>query len=152
MEEKITVRRANPDDTATILAVQRTSPEAALWEAADYVRALREAPTVCLLAEDLAAGRVIGFLLGRMAADELEILNLAVRPEYRRRGVGRRVVARALEFAQAQAASRCWLEVRSANHPARAFYRAVGFAENGCRPRYYCDPEDDAVVCVRRLA
>ncbi len=151
MEGKIVFRHAEPNDIGAILAVQQSSPEAAAWEARDYVCILADEATLCLAAEDSITGRVAGFLLARIVADDLEVFNLAVRPEYRRRGIGRRLLADALELARAQGACRCWLEVRATNDVGRYFYQALGFAENGRRPRYYCDPDDDAVVCVRRL-
>lgn len=152
MERKITLRNATPDDVEAILAVEQDSPEAAGWEAADYVSALADQQTLCLVAEDRVWERVTGFLLGRMVADELEILNLAVRRDYRRQGIGRRLLGETLARAQFESARKCWLEVRAANQAARDFYRALGFSEGSRRRRYYRNPEDDAVVCVRRLA
>lgn len=151
MEGKVILRGGTPDDLETILALQRASPGAAQWEPADYASAFADEAGLCLLAEDPVWERVVGFLVGRLLADEAEILNLAVAHGYRRRGLGRRLVAEALALAQSRGARQCWLEVRAANQAARDFYRALGFAENARRRRYYRDPEDDAVVCVRQL-
>ena len=152
MEGKVVLRGATPDDLEAILALQRASPGAAQWEPADYASAFADEAALCLLAEDPVGEQVAGFLVGRLIAEEAEILNLAVAHGYRRRGLGRRLVAEALAVAQARGARQCWLEVRAANQAARDFYRALGFAENSRRRGYYRDPEDDAVVCVRRLA
>lgn len=152
MEREVILRAATPHDIEAILAVQRASPGAGAWEATDYGDALSDEGTFCLLAEDQGREGVAGFLVGRTIADELEILNLAVARDFRRRGIGRRLVADALERAQGHGVGKCWLEVRAANRAAREFYRALGFAENSRRRRYYRDPEDDAIVCVRQLA
>ena len=147
MEREIALREATPEDIEEILAVQRASAEAAAWSAADYASLLAAEDTLCLLAVDPVGERVAGFVLGRTIADEMEILNLAVAPDYRRQGIGRHLLARAL----GQGARTCWLEVRAANQAALEFYRALGFVQANRRGRYYRDPEDDALVCVRRL-
>ena len=152
MEEKVILRPATPDDLEAILALQQTAPGAASWQPADYANAFADAAGLCLLAEDPVRARAAGFLVGRLAADEAEILNLAVAPGYRRQGIGRRLVAEALAVARQRGAGKCWLEVRAANRAARDFYRALGFAETSRRRGYYRDPEDDGVVCLRLLA
>ncbi len=151
MEEKVILRAATPGDLEAILALQQTAPGAAAWQPADYASAFGDAAGLCLLAEDSERGRAAGFLVGRLAADEAEILNLAVAPSYRRRGIGRRLVAEALAVARGRGAGKCWLEVRAANRAARDFYHTLGFTENSRRRGYYRDPEDDAVVCLRFL-
>jgi ribosomal-protein-alanine N-acetyltransferase len=78
-----------------------------------------------------------GFLLARVAADECEILTLAVLPETRRRGIAARLLERALCEARRQGATACFLEVAADNAPALALYRRAGFAECGRRKAYY---------------
>ncbi|WP_332657930.1 GNAT family N-acetyltransferase [Brevundimonas sp.] len=78
-----------------------------------------------------------GFILMRTAADEAEILTLAVRPGARRRGLGAELVARGAAEAAARGATRLFLEVADDNDAARALYAGAGFEEAGRRPRYY---------------
>ena len=86
---------------------------------------------------------MIGFLVFRRALpDELEILNLAVDPASRRRGVGAELVRQSLAGHRGYV----FLEVRSKNNVAEAFYRKLGFEEAGRRTDYYQNPPDDAVV------
>jgi ribosomal-protein-alanine N-acetyltransferase len=151
VEAEVTLRAATPGDLEAILSLQQAAPGAAAWQPADYASAFADAAGLRLLAEDSVSGRAAGFLVGRLAADEAEILNLAVAPEYRRRGIGRRLVAETLAVARQRGARQCWLEVRAANRTARDFYRALGFAETSRRRGYYRNPEDDAVVCLRPL-
>lgn len=73
-------------------------------------------------------------------------------PQYRRRGIGRRLLGEALARASGRGTKHGWLEVRASNQGALDFYRAAGFAQAGQRRRYYRELVEDAVVCVRRLA
>lgn len=151
MESKIVLRQATPEDFEAVLSVQHLSPGAARWTAADYESVFDAEGTVFLLAVDPLRERLAGFLLAGTVADEMEVLNLAVAPDYRRRGIGRNLLTHVLAQGQAEGISQCWLEVRASNRAARYFYRALGFIESGRRPRYYRNPVEDAVVCVRQL-
>jgi ribosomal-protein-alanine N-acetyltransferase len=92
-----------------------------------------------------------GFVLARVAADEAEILTLAVVPEARRAGLGGALLAEAMAAAVLRGAAAMFLEVSDRNLPARALYAAAGFAEVGRRRRYYADGSD-ALVLRRGLA
>ncbi len=89
---------------------------------------------------------VAGYVIAQDAADEGEILNLAVAPARHRGGIGRALVARTLATLARRGASRVFLEVRESNAAARALYAALGFGEVGRRPRYYRRPVEDAIV------
>jgi ribosomal-protein-alanine acetyltransferase len=89
-----------------------------------------------------------GFILVRTAADEMEILNLAVDPEKRRKGIAARLFSRAIEDAKRADVKRVYLEVRESNSAARAFYLSRGFAEGGRRKNYYSQPVEDALLLV----
>lgn len=77
-----------------------------------------------------------GFVLTRKAADEEELLLIAVIPEHRRRGLGERLIRHLFESARARATSRIFLEMRRGN-PAIHLYEKVGFKPIGKRPNYY---------------
>jgi len=89
---------------------------------------------------------VAGYVIAQDAADEGEILNLAVAPRRHRGGIGRALVERALATLAGRGASRVFLEVRESNTAARALYAALGFGEVGRRRRYYQRPVEDAIV------
>ena len=98
------------------------------------------------LAED---DEIAGFILCRRAADEAEILTLAVAPSHRRRGLARRLLEGALATARNGGAVRLHLEVAADNGAASALYHAAGFAEIGRRTAYYRradGPNVDAVL------
>lgn len=78
-----------------------------------------------------------GFILTRVAADEAEVLTLAVRPSARRRGIARRLLDLAMADASTSGAARMFLEVAADNEAAIALYRVAGFEQTGVRPKYY---------------
>jgi len=115
--------------------IQVASPEAARWKVTDYL------DHQCLVAS--VAGSVVGFLAFRtVAPDEREVLNLAVSPDFRRRGAGRRLFAASLEGFQGLV----FLEVRESNTAARLFYKSMSFMEVMRRQNYYQDPLEAAIV------
>ena len=87
---------------------------------------------------------IAGYLGCHHIADEGFIANVAVDPAHRRQGVGRRLVAAALE--QGADLYRLTLEVRVSNEAAIALYRSLGFVKDGTRPRFYAHPTEDAEI------
>lgn len=83
------------------------------------------------------AGQPLGFLLAQCAAGESEIINLAVAPAARRRGIGRALVASAMSRARWLGAQTMFLEVADDNTAARSLYERQGFVQVGIRPDYY---------------
>jgi [ribosomal protein S18]-alanine N-acetyltransferase len=96
-----------------------------------------------------ASGRVVAYCAVWVIFDELHINNLAVLPEWRRRGVAKRLLHHVLERTADDGAERATLEVRQSNEPARRLYERFGFAVTGIRPRYYSNPVEDAIVLWR---
>ena len=121
------VRPSTAADLTWIAPLLAASPEAAQW--------LPETDPVLVVEGQ-------GLLVYRkVAPDEYEILNLAVAPEHRRRGVARALLEAAL------AVGGSWfLEVRESNHLARMFYESMGFRAIGVRPGYYQAPPEKAIV------
>ena len=89
---------------------------------------------------------IIGLFSGEVVVDELQIDNLAVAEQWRRRGIGEALLKSALSQSAGLGARSATLEVRSANATARAFYEKEGFAPVGLRKGYYADPPDDALL------
>jgi len=118
------------------------------WTAAAFAGLLTQ-PGVILEAEPR------GFILVRAAANEAEILTLAVRPAARRSGVAWHLVEAAARRSAALGAERLLLEVAEDNGPARALYARLGFGTAGRRRRYYARPARepvDALLLVLKLA
>jgi ribosomal-protein-alanine N-acetyltransferase len=98
-------------------------------------------------------GRDAGFALWRVAADESELLTIAVRPGERRRGAGRRLLTAVIEHAREARAQALFLEVGADNPPARALYEAMGFRVVGRRLAYYRRGEGPAAdALIMRLS
>jgi ribosomal-protein-alanine N-acetyltransferase len=98
-----------------------------------------------LVADD-SSGTVAGYVIALAAADECEILNIAVSATSRRTGLGGTLLDSALERAAARGAEQFYLEVRESNEAAKRLYASRGFNELSRRRKYYRDPVEDALV------
>lgn len=133
----MTVRPLREEDLPAVTAIQAASPHAAQWPPASYLS--RESWVAEL------NGSVVAFLvLLPLPPDEAEVLNIAVSPDFRRRGIGRALLNHA-------AARTLHLEVRASNAAARAFYHSLGFKETGRRRAYYRRPSEDAILMSLRI-
>ena len=93
-----------------------------------------------------AARVVTGYIVFWVVADEMHILNLAVAPARRLRGIAKRLVQSALEKAYAKGARIAYLEVRASNTAAQKLYLGLGFTGISLRKGYYDRPTEDAVI------
>ncbi len=133
--DTIQIRAAAQADLAQIEEIQKASPEASRWDPADYLK------YDCLIAQE--NWKVQGFLAFRqIAPGEHEILNLAVDPLARRRGIARRLI----ETAALSSRGRWFLEVRESNSGALYLYQTLGFQRCGVRENYYSDPPESGIV------
>ncbi len=94
---------------------------------------------------------IAGYAGMLFAADLGNICNIAVFPEYRRHGIGRRLVSALINSAEELGISELTLEVRESNEPAKALYASFGFEEMGKRKNFYTSPNEDAIVMNLRL-
>lgn len=145
---QILVRPLAAADIEAVMSVQARSREASQWSRDGYARAAAGEYAAWVAA---AGNSVVGFLVLRIVADEAEVLNLAVEPESRRRGVAAGLLAAAIDASRAAGATRAFLEVRESNAGAIAFYQRQDFRLDGRRPKYYTGPREDALVLSRGL-
>lgn len=94
----------------------------------------------------LAGGELVGYAGGLVVDGGLQVLKVAVRPEWRRRGLARTLLAKVAEDARNLGAREASLEVRASNRGAQALYEALGLQAIGTRPRYYSDREDATIM------
>jgi ribosomal-protein-alanine N-acetyltransferase len=140
-----TLRRATPAHADAIAELARGSlPEA--WSERAFAAELRREGALAWVLE--AEGRVVGYLLAARAADEAELLSMAVDADRRRAGLGRRLLEGCLAALRADGVRRLTLEVRAGNAAARALYAGCGLAVVGERRRYYRDGEDAVLYGV----
>jgi ribosomal-protein-alanine N-acetyltransferase len=98
-----------------------------------------------------AARRPVGFITVRRAADEAEVLTMAVHPRQRRGGVGRLLLEAALRHLYAERVCEVFLEVDPDNEAALALYRRAGFQPVGARPDYYAAAQGRRKAVTMRL-
>ena len=129
------IRRGGAEDLEAVAGIQASSPGAARWDPADYL-----AQDFLVAEED---SRVVGFLVWRTVAEgEGEILNLAVVPEGRRKGVARGLLEGVFRAFKGD----LFLEVRESNEGAQTFYKSLGFQEVSRRKEYYDLPPETGIV------
>jgi len=90
--------------------------------------------------------RLAGYIVARESAGELHINNVAVRDQFRRRGIGIALLGSIIEMAKRLKVQVAFLEVRRGNNAAQELYKKVGFKPIARRADYYSDPREDAVV------
>ena len=144
MAEPCRTRPARPADARVLAALEREC-FADPWSEASFREALAS-PFCFGLIGSSVDGRALGYVLGRDVAGSGEILNLAVAPAQRRRGIARCLLEGALEWFADRRSAEVYLEVRESNAAAQALYRAAGFEAVGRRGRYYRHPTEDALV------
>lgn len=140
---EVCIRPMCNSDLAAVEHLLASCPEAAQW-VADDLPGGGEQRHVVLVAE--TSGAIVGMAAARIVAGEAELFNIAVALEHRRTGVGRNILDTAIAEARRGGAERLFLEVRSSNSGARAFYTALGFSQVALRRNYYQDPAEDALV------
>jgi [ribosomal protein S18]-alanine N-acetyltransferase len=89
---------------------------------------------------------IAGFIVSRLVAGELHINNVAVRPEFHRRGIAAQLLTAVLREGRRNGARLAFLEVRAGNAAAQGLYRRCGFQVTGRRRRYYNQPVEDALL------
>ena len=131
-----------PQDMAALHAACFTTPRP--WSAQEFADLLANPATFALTTRD-------GFLLGRVVAQEAELLTLAVAPAARRHGQGRQLVQAFLTESRQRRSESAFLEVAASNQSAQALYLAAGFTQAGKRRGYYHAPggeTEDALILI----
>jgi [ribosomal protein S18]-alanine N-acetyltransferase len=94
----------------------------------------------------LDGGSLSGYMCFWMFDSEIQLINVAVHPEKRGKGLGRFLMGKMTETGVANGMHQVWLEVRTSNLAARALYGKLGFSTVGRRTLYYRDTNEDAIV------
>jgi ribosomal-protein-alanine acetyltransferase len=143
------IRTLREEDAAAVTEILRGAPESVFWPESSVKEVIATKSAVALVSE--AEGEAIGFLIGRQAVGEAEILNLAVAKENRRRGEGGALLEAAVKEFRTRGVSRVFLEVRDSNAAAQAFYGKHGFSKIGRREGYYREPFESAIVMEKKF-
>jgi ribosomal-protein-alanine N-acetyltransferase len=142
--EPVTIRPLTYSDLPQVIAVERRSFPTP-WSLAMFVLELSKPSGVCLAAID--GGKVVGYLICARYDQVWHLMNVAVDPVFRRRGLASGLLEAMLERAGSE--EPYTLEVRTSNAPAIALYERFGFRAAGTRPRYYRDTGEDAMIMWR---
>lgn len=95
---------------------------------------------------------LVGYVGSQTVLGWADMMNLAVAPQYRRKGIGEELVKQLIDRLLKNDVSCLTLEVRVSNTPAVALYEKLGFVEVGCRPNYYHNPREDALILRKEFA
>jgi [ribosomal protein S18]-alanine N-acetyltransferase len=141
------IRRAGLTDVRSLWEIEQLS-YAAPWSLWCFLAEYANSKSTILVAGPPAphAWETWGFVVFWLVADEMHLLNLAVHPARRRRGVSRALLTAAMLQARGEGAAVAWLEVRPSNEAALTLYQSCGFTEVGLRPGYYTDNNEDALI------
>lgn len=120
------------------------------WSEASIASEVHNPLSYWLVAED--QGRVVGYVGSQSVLDAADMMNLAVAPEYRRKGIGKALVNALANHLQQNNVIALLLEVRVSNTPAIALYEQMGFQQVGIRPNYYRHPREDALILRKGLS
>ena len=119
---------------------------ASAWSDASVRSQLEKADSRCFVAEE--DGCIIGFLAFEQVLDEGNIVEVAVHPQYRRRGIAKGLILSAVTDISLK---EIFLEVRESNRPALCLYESLGFEAVGVRRDYYDDPKENAIIMRKIL-
>jgi [ribosomal protein S18]-alanine N-acetyltransferase len=140
----VEIRRLTYADLPQVVAIERrafTSP----WSLAMFVLELSKPSGICLAAT--TEDELVGYLVCSRYDTVWHVMNVAVDPDRRRRGIGTALIVALLERVGPEA--QVTLEVRRSNGDAQRLYERFGFRSAGVRPRYYADNGEDAVIMWR---
>jgi len=146
-ELRVYVRWMIRRDMPHVLAIEAESFEFP-WLEEDFLRCLKRRNCIGMVAEYF--DRPVGFMIYELTKTRIHLLNFAVAPEARRRGVGTQMVAKLIGKLSSQGRSRITLEVRETNLAAQLFFRANGFRAVSVLREYYEDTPEDAYLMQYR--
>jgi len=144
-----TIRPLGYSDLPQVISIERRAFPTP-WSLAMFVLELSKPSSICLAAVDEAGEggpKLAGYLICARYADVWHVMNVAVDPPLRRRGIASALLERLFELAGAERSFT--LEVRPSNAAAIALYERFGFRSAGRRPRYYQDTGEDAMIMWR---
>ena len=136
-------------DLDEVMAIER-APFAYPWSCGFF---LQEVQVECARSIQVEIdGKIIGYVLFWLLPEGVDIHNLAVRSEYRRRGIGRILLQQVILEALRRSSVQVTLEVRKSNLAAQKLYESAGFVATGIRRAYYSDDSEDALSMALELA
>jgi ribosomal-protein-alanine N-acetyltransferase len=148
LHDRISIQPMYPEDLEQVLAIERVSfPRP--WNRSSFLSELDRPPAVCLVLRDGAM--IAGYLVFWLIDIEIHMLNIAIRPEMRGKGLGLFLLKYMLDYGRETGAQKVYLEVRPSNLTAQKLYRRAGFVLSGRRKNYYAEEGEDALLMTCML-
>ena len=117
------------------------------WSRSMFASELAKASSICLGAWE--GDRLVGYIVNSRYVDAWHVMNVAVDPDCRRRGIATRLLERLFELTRDDQRRGYTLEVRVSNADAISLYETLGFVRQGIRRAYYTDNREDALIMWR---
>jgi ribosomal-protein-alanine N-acetyltransferase len=145
----VILRKMTLDDLEQVVAIDQVSFSLP-WPASSFHFELTDNPASrCWVAE--LDGRVAAMLVAWLIVDEIHIATIATHPDFRKQGIGEKLLLFTLQAAKDEGAVSSFLEVRENNAAAIMMYRKFGYVESGRREGYYKDNGEDAILMTLDL-
>lgn len=143
IKNQYSVKKMGPDNLEGLVELEALCFDYH-WSKEQFLLGLeKEAFSVLGIEHD---GRVIGYLAYSILIDEMEILNLGVHPDMRRKGLARKLMVSLLQKCNEMGIKKGLLDVKISNQPAIKLYESFGFEKSGVRKKYYPDTKEDALL------
>ena len=143
----ITIEKMSREHLSEVASIEERSFSLP-WSLESFELMLTDQASALVALED---GRVLGYVGMMCVLDEGQIINVAVHPDARRRGVGRRLMEAAQTYAKERGIVFLSLEVRESNIAARSLYSSLGWEEQGIRKGFYSHPVENACVMTKSI-
>ncbi len=144
----VELRRLQLRDLNAIEEIERRSYPTP-WSRSMFASELAKPSSICLGAFDGEGGHLIGYLIISRYVDAWHVMNVAVAPEHRRKGIAQTMLGRLFEMTDGDSRRGYTLEVRVSNKGAIDLYERLGFQPRGIRRGYYTDNREDALIMWR---
>jgi ribosomal-protein-alanine N-acetyltransferase len=142
------IRNIQEDDLPAIMEIEKisfTSP----WSEQEFLNEMYKKNALLKVA--VFEGNIIGYICVTHRLHESHILNLAVHPDFRRQGVATILMAEVTKELKKGGCAFMHLKVRVSNTGTHRFYELIGFTVESTRKKYYDNPDEDALLMIRRL-
>ena len=136
--------KMNESHVAQVAELEKICFGSAAWSEKSVASELTNALAFWLVAVD--GGRVAGYVGSQTVCDETDMMNVAVHPDFRRQGIGEKLVEQLVTELKSIGSHALMLEVRVSNAPAIGLYEKMGFLQVGLRKNYYRNPKEDAMI------
>lgn len=144
--DKLIYRKMDKNDLGGVCILENLAFPSLPWSRKSFEEEMDNSLAVYFVAEDREKGVIAGYAGMWVIFEEAHVTNVAVHPDYRRHGIGKKILFLLIEESIREGCTRMSLEVREGNEAARELYAKAGFREAGLRKHYYEDNKENAVI------